>query len=332
MRAIVFGGSGQMGRAAARALLGAGWDVAIVTRGGRGLPPGVQGARVIADAGQGRDALIGDGADAVFEPLAMHAADAAGLLAARGRVGRFVAISSAAVYQDARGRSLATQEQGFPQFDRPITEDQSTAAPGPGYAGSKISLEAALLASGAPVTILRPGAIHGAGARHPREWVIVKRMLDGRSVMPVACAGASRFGTTAADAIGALVETCLRQRAQGVFNVADADAPSVAQIAAAIGTILGRTLTLIPVGELPDDLGHVGQTPWSVPLPMVMDTARARALGWQPLPHAMAVRPAVQALLALDQPWQTAFPMFGHYGFDPFDDASEDRALALVQG
>jgi len=73
----------------------------------------------------------------------MHAADAAGLLAARGRVGRFVAISSAAVYQDARGRSLATQEQGFPQFDRPITEDQSTAAPGPGYAGSKMALEAA---------------------------------------------------------------------------------------------------------------------------------------------------------------------------------------------
>lgn len=333
MKAIVFGGSGQMGRAVALDLLVQGWQVSVVTRGGRGLDAALldAGAEGLAGSGQGRAALIGDGADAVFDPLAMDARDAAALLVTRGVMGRFVTISSAAVYADAHGRNLDDQERGVPQFDGPVTEDQPTVPPGPGYAGAKIAMERALLGSGAPVTILRPGAIHGWGARHPREWVFVKRALDGRRGLPLAYGGQSRFQTTAARGIASLCRLSLEQGADGVFNVADADSPRVVDIATAIGAALGHDFTPVPVHDLPEDLSHVGHTPWSVPAPLVLSTSRARALGWQSDTYAASVCACVDWVrhATRDRPWQEAFPIFARYGFDPFDYAAEDRAMAL---
>ena len=158
--AVVFGAGGQMGRAVALTLIAAGWRVRAVTRGGRALPAGLHGAIAVDGTGQSRAQVIGAGADAVFDPLCMDAAGAGELLAARGAVGRFVVISTAAVYADAQGRCLERAgDTGFPQFDRPITEAQATVAPGAGYGPAKVAMEQALLSSGAPVAVLRPGAI-----------------------------------------------------------------------------------------------------------------------------------------------------------------------------
>src|SRR4051794_9797706 len=101
--AVVFGGSGQLGAAAARRLLSAGWDVWTVTREGRVLPGGLAdlGARLVDGTGQSRAEVIqGIGApvDGVFDPTAYDAADAADLLQAKGRFGALVVVSSASVY------------------------------------------------------------------------------------------------------------------------------------------------------------------------------------------------------------------------------------------
>jgi nucleoside-diphosphate-sugar epimerase len=325
MEALVFGASGQMGRAVARSLLDAGWTVRAVTRGGRPLSPGLEGAIAVDGTGRTRAQIIGQGADALFDPFCMDAGGAADLLALRDRVGHFTVISSAAVYADQQGNSLETED--FPQFATPVTEDQPTVPAGTSYAGAKVAMERALRDSGAPVAILRPGAIHGPGARHPREWVVVKRLLDGRTRMAVVHAD-GQFGTTAAGAVGSLTVAILRGGATGTFNVADADAPTTAAIARTIAGQMNQALDVVPV---PPDHGTVGHTPWSVPGPFISDCARARALGWQPEPYAAAVAPMVDWLAGLHgQDWRSAFPAFAQYGFDPFDYAAEDAVLARV--
>jgi nucleoside-diphosphate-sugar epimerase len=191
-------------------------------------------------------------------------------------------------------------------------------------------MEQALLDSGAPVAVLRPGAIHGILARHPREWVFVKRVLDGRQAVPVVHAQ-GRFGTTAAAAVGSLTQAVLQAGAGGVFNVADADAPPVSAIAQAIAGLMGRPLQVVPIPPQEGAEDHVGHTPWSVPGPMVLDCARAAALGWTAPPYAQSVAPLVDWLAGhAGADWRAAFPGFGHYGFDPFDYATEDRVLARL--
>jgi nucleoside-diphosphate-sugar epimerase len=333
MEAIVFGAGGQMGRAVALALADAGWSVRGVTRGDRTLDRALRHAGVtrLADTGLTRAELIGAGADLVFDPLCMNAAQAEALLAARRDVGRFVVVSTAAVYADAQGRCLEQADDlGFPQFAAPVTEDQTTLLPGEGYGPAKVAMERALLASGATVAILRPGAIHGPLARHPREWVIVKRILDGRPAMPVIHDGHSRFHTTSAQAVGMLVGAIAAHRADGIYNVADPDAPSVREIAAALATEMGEEIDLIGILPQEDDLAHIGHTPWSVPAPYLLDCRRAAVLDWTPPSYADAIAPYVEWLVsrARAEDWHTAFPGFAHYGFDPFDYAAEDRVLA----
>ena len=58
-----------------------------------------------------------------------------------------------------------------------------------------------MLATPAAVSILRRGAIHGIGARHPREWYFVKRGLDGRRHLPLEYGGGSVFATSSTTGI-----------------------------------------------------------------------------------------------------------------------------------
>jgi nucleoside-diphosphate-sugar epimerase len=126
-------------------------------------------------------AALGDGVDALIDCVAYSGDDARTLLAVEKQVGATVAISSSSVYRDESGRTLdEAASTGFPMFDGPIRETNSTVAPGPQtYSTRKAELERVLL-DGAkmPVTILRPCAIYGPHSSHPRELWFVKRMLD----------------------------------------------------------------------------------------------------------------------------------------------------------
>ena len=327
-KALVFGASGQMARALVPMLVAQGWQVDAVTRGGRDLPPElVEIARLVDHRGS-RTATIRatGGYDAVFDPMALTAEDAADLLAARADVGQFCMISTASVYADAQGRSLESAAAGFPEFPREILESQPTVAPGDGYSAGKVAMERAL--ADAPVTILRPGAIYGIGARHPREWWFVKRALDGRKRVPLVDAGQNIFHTSSAIGIASLASFCLQSQHLGIFNAADPQALTVTQIAQAIGQTLGHRFTLIPVDDLPEAFAHVGFTPWSVEHPMRLSTAKARALGWDGGPDYAAVLPDYCAWLAQHATtWQDDFPAFQAYGHDVFDYTAEDRVL-----
>jgi nucleoside-diphosphate-sugar epimerase len=329
MRAVVFGASGQVGRAAAAAMARSGWQVTGVVRGGRALPAELAALGVTRhDPAETRAALIGalGGADAVFDALAFTVADAEDLLAAQADVGAFCVISTASVYADARGRGLESGE-GFPDFPDPIHEDQPRVAPGEGYSAGKVALENALQRARTPVVLLRPGAIHGIGARHPREFWFVNRALDGRHWVPVVDGGKSLFHTTSTTLLASLAVHCLTRRIGGTFNAGDPRAPTVAEIAAAIGGLMGHDFTLIPVDSLPRAADHVGHTPWSAKNPLHLSMDRARATGWDGGPDYAACLPDYVDWLCAQPDWKSAFPVFQNYGHDPFDYAAEDAAL-----
>lgn len=318
-----------MARALVPELAEKGWLVEVVTRAGRALPAALDGYCRQVPSLENRSAMIraGGGYDAVFDPMVMDATEARDLLMAAEDVGQFCVISTASVYADAEGRSLESAgETGFPRFPRQITEAQPTVHAGQGYSTGKVAMEQAL--ADARVTVLRPGALHGVGARHPREWWFVKRALDGRMQVPLVDRGQNIFQTSSAAGVASLAAFCLQNAHLGVFNVADPQALTVAQIGQTIFESMGHAGQMISADDLPDADWHVGLTAWSCEHPMRLSTAKARALGWDGGPEYASQMPALCDWLAGHAAtWQTDFPAFASYGYDPFDYVAEDAAL-----
>lgn len=334
MREALILGAGQIGTAVAVRLLDEGWRVRIGSRGLRPLPAvlaGRVGQVVIDRAAPGAvAAAVGEGADAVIDTIAYDGADADQLLACRDTVGAYLVVSSASVYADNQGRSLdRSQGRGFPEMPVPITEGQPTVAPGPEtYASRKVALEQRLLDSGVAVTVLRPCAVHGPEARDPREWWFVKRLLDGRARIPLAFDGASRFQTSGAANIAALMTAALVKPATRILNACDPDAPTIAAIGHAVVAAIGRSAELVAMTE---QAGTVGMTPWSVPLPFILDDAAARGIGYVPVAdYAVGVVPAIRWLTEQVPvgDWQAVLTGLAKYPYDLFDYGAEDRWLA----
>jgi nucleoside-diphosphate-sugar epimerase len=339
--AFVIGASGQIGRQAVRALAEDGWEVTAASRGGGTDPQWPQDVRTTrldrADTGA-LAAALGDGADVVLDCVAYDAEHARQLLTLADRIGSAVVISSAAVYQDDRGRNFDTQEEpdGFPRYPEPLPETCGTVAPGPAtYGTRKVELEQALLAAGdrLPSTLLRAGAIHGRFSPLPRELYFVKRVLDGRPVRVLSYGGESRFHTVHAANIAELVRLAARKPGSRVLNAGDPDAPSVARIAAAVDEVLGHSARTVLVDGPPPG-PTVGESPWSVPYPVVLDMSAAeRELGYRAVTAYEESLPAtvewlVDSVRTAD--WRESFPLVaklsGHA--DWFDYAAEDAWLA----
>ncbi len=212
---------------------------------------------------------------------------------------------------------MEAQDLGFPRYPDPISEDQPLVPPGEGYSAGKVAMELALAGRAA---ILRPGAIHGIGARHPREWWFVKRAMDGRIRVPVADGGRSVFHTSSTRGIASLTRHLAEQRITGTFNVSDPIAPTVAEIASAVGQVMGHRFDLVE--------HEIGQTLWSVGHPMRLSTHKARELGWDGGPdYALCLPDYLHWMVGHADGWRAAFPVFQTYGHNPFDYAAEDAAL-----
>ncbi|MBX9719447.1 MAG: NAD(P)H-binding protein [Microbacteriaceae bacterium] len=338
--ALLVGGSGQVGTAAARALLASGVEVTIAHRGTRPLPADLVGnvreltldrgdADALTDAARGRDLVL--------DCVAFGPADAEPYAPLVGEHGSLVVISTASVYLGTNGTWMdaATGDDDFPRLAVPVIEtDPIVTAELEGYSPQKAALERALLAvDDLPVTILRPGAIHGPGSPALREWYFIKRALDGRARVPLIDRGESRFATSATAAIAELVRLAGEHPGRRVLNAVDEPAATVLQIGQAVFAHLGHNaeFELLPRGAGGPESG-VGQTPWSVPVPVELSMQAAREqLGYDPLgSHRATIGPAIDWMLeaVAETDWRELFPGLARYGAEGwFDYAAEDALL-----
>lgn len=340
--ALIIGGTGQIGWAAAERLRDEGWEVTVGSRSEGAVPDGVQGIPLDR---QDTDHLVleASGRDLVLDAVAFSPEHGAQLTRLAGSVGSLVVISTASVYLGANGTYLdiVTGDHDFPVFpdavdelDPVIDNDERT------YSPLKAAMERVLLdAPDLPVSILRPQAIHGPHGAFLREWFFVKRALDHRPHAVLAYDATSRFGSTATATIAELVRLCAEQPGRRVLNAADEPAFSVREIGESVFHHLGHEARIIGLpGEARGDLGT---SPWGVPRPFVLSMERAkRELGYQPLgTYPELVAPAIDWIVdaaaqatARGQTWREAFPrMVERYGADTWFDYDAEDAFVAAQ-
>jgi nucleoside-diphosphate-sugar epimerase len=322
----------MIGRAVARRLLDADWQVDVTGRDPARMPANLAGARFVpadrADAGQLATAL-GGGADLLVDCICYTAEDARRLLPLARQATSTVMISSKAVYVDSAGNHSNSVTP--PRFEGPIHETQPTVAPSDadhnspkGYGANKVAAEQVLLDSGYPVTVLRPSKVHGAGALLPREWVFVKRVIDRRSAVFLAHRGMGVDHPSAAANAAALVEVVAARPGRRILNSADPDAPNGLEISRAIAAHLGHTWDEVLVDD-----AALGRHPWDATYPILLDLSAAAELGYQPVgDYAATVADEVDWLVEAARSGDPAGilptpddPFFAQF----FDYAAEDR-------
>lgn len=289
--AVILGGTGLIGRAAARRLLAAGWDVTAVGRDRSRMPDDVAAAGgrfVAADRTEPHQlaAALGTGADLLIDCLCFTAGHARGVLPLLADVGSTVMISSRAVYVDAAGNHVNTPTT--PDFGGPVRESQPTMTPREdidyrshdGYGANKVAAEQVLLDSGHAVTVLRPSKVHGDGSTKPDVWVFVKRALDRREVLVLSRGGRGVDHPSAAANIAALIETVANNPGRRVLNSADPDAPSALEISRTVASHLGHQWEEVLLDQhAPAELGP---HPWDRLPGIRLDMTAAGQLGYQP--------------------------------------------------
>ena len=133
-----------------------------------------------------------------------------------------------------------------------------------------------------PVTIVRPGAIHGPSSHHLREWYFVKRALDRRRQVVLPFNGDSIFQPTATVNLAALVALAAAAPGRRTLNCGDLSPPSVAQISAIVDDLMDWSTERVLVAG-PGAGAAVGNHPWAVPRPVVADMRRAQTeLAYRP--------------------------------------------------
>jgi nucleoside-diphosphate-sugar epimerase len=330
---VVLGVSGQIGTAVARRMLAEGWIVRGLHDTARALP--VDLAPVEVRVGDRDDdslaGLLADGADGVVDTIAYTSKHAHQLLAYAAGIGALTVISSIAVYADDQGHSIGN---GIPHWQQPIGEHQSLVpATDETYGGGKVGLENILLqANRLPVSVLRPAAVCGPGSRHLREWWFVKRVLDGRTIVPLKYRGLSRFHPSSTANIASLAVHCLDLTGSRILNAADPDCPTVSEIA---NYVAGATSHDWEIIRLPEEhsTGPVGETPWTHPDPIVLDGSAALATGYRPATtYAAALPTLVEAALTetADRDWREVYPDLAAYAEGMFDYAAEDDFVARL--
>jgi nucleoside-diphosphate-sugar epimerase len=326
--ALVIGGTGQIGVATARRFLTAGWNVTVASRSGADDELTELGAEVVALDRADTAALraLASGRDAVVDVVAYTAAHADQLTELKGSVGSLVVISSGAVYRGA--------EDGGGPLPVPVTEDWPTLADGIpdgipaeghlAYGANKAAMERALLAAeNLPVSILRPGTLHGPRSPSLHQWSFIKPAVDRRPHVVLAYDGRSVFSTSATANVAELAYLCSVSPGTRVLNAADDEALTVAEIGGRIFALMGRACEIVTFPGPPRADG-LGFNPWGVPHDIVLDMTRAREeLGYTPaISYDEALRRdiewAIETVNRSDlsgKSWQDVFPgLVGRFG------------------
>jgi nucleoside-diphosphate-sugar epimerase len=244
----------------------------------------------------------------------------------KGRCGHFVSVGGVPAY---RGWTDPWQHDP-PGLPVPVSEDaELVEGHGIDEKGYRIvRTEAAVYAAHPAAAHFRYPYMYGPHQPVPREWSIVRRVLDGRRRIIVADEGLTlhHHGYTENCAAAVLRGILHPELSAGtVFNVADAEVLTVRQVVELCGRALGADLEVV---SMPYDLAIPAHPLMTQPLPThrVLDLARLH----HQLGHVDVV-PARQAI-ALTARWLVANrPQVGGAEetvlTDPFDYDAEDRLM-----
>lgn len=241
--------------------------------------------------------------------------------------GRFISISGIPVYRGSMNAD-AWAPSGLPvptseTAPRVVDESDDTKA-------ARISLtEDAVLATRSDATIFRYPYVYGPYQVVPREWCIVRRLLDQRPFIVLPDGGQTLYhaGYAANLANAVLLAVDQPENSVGqVFNCGDDEVLTLRQIVEVACSALGRGVEMVsmPV-ELAVPARPLLMQPWSTH--RVFDTAKIRRL----LGYSDVV-PAREAFAQTVQWLAEHRPVAGggeeRAVHDPFDYSAEDRLVA----
>jgi len=243
-----------------------------------------------------------------------------------GRVGRFVSVGGVPAYRGWMNPWLH-EPAGLPV---PIAEDApSVAQPAEDEKGYRIArTEEAVFGFHPNAAHFRYPYVYGPHQLAPREWCIVRRVLDGRRRIVVADDGLTlhHHGYTENLAHGVLLAVDQPEAAAAqVFNIGDEEVLSVRQVVELVAGALNHTFEIV---SLPFELAVPARPLLAQPLPThrVLDLSRIRGtLGYRDVLPARAALARTARWLADHPP-----PPGGTEELvltDPFDYEAEDRLV-----
>lgn len=326
MKLLVVGGTRFFGRALVEQAAARGDAVTVFTRGlSGGVPAGVE--HRVGDRRADLSALDAGEWDAVIDTCGYLPAEVRALAAClRGRVGRYLFVSSQSVY--------ASSAQGNTEDDPvgTMADPETTLVDGRTYGPLKALCEAEVrTAFGTAATVLRPGLIVGPHDPTQRFTYWPARLARARDGEPVLVPGAPGLPLQLIDArdLAAFALRLLDDGTGGTFNVvcepftwadllaACADAAGVRPAWAWRPVAALQAQGIEPWSDLPlalpDDAGHAGF--------MRCSAARARAAG-------LVTRPLAQTVADTLAWWQALPPE--RQVFDKAGLAPEREAPALA--
>jgi nucleoside-diphosphate-sugar epimerase len=246
-----------------------------------------------------------------------------------GRVGRLVTVGGMPVL-DGYSNPTDLRPMGMPV---PTLESSPTIGAGTGREGNDkvarmMETERAVFAAHPTATHLRYPVIYGPHQLLPREWMIVRRVLDGRRRMILPDGGLYLCGAAYAENAAHALLLCVDQpeRSAGqTYHVSDETTPTLRQVIEIVTTALDHPLELV---DMPYDLArpaHPMMMRWGAFHRYTPPTRLMAELGYRdvvPAPEALA---RTARWLAANPPG----PATERNLQDPYDYGAED---ALMDG
>jgi nucleoside-diphosphate-sugar epimerase len=326
-RALVVGGTGPTGHHVVCGLVERGYDVTILHRGLHERPDTPSAVEHVHrdpyDDGSLPDVL---GARAVDLLVVMYGRLRRIAAAADGQVGRFVSVGGVPAYRGWMNPWLH-QPAGLPV---PVREDAPVVVdPDEDEKGYRIArTEEAVFEHHPDAAHFRYPYVYGPRQLAPREWCVVRRVLDRRPRIVVPDDGLTlhHHGYTENLAHAVLLAVDRPAAAAGkIFNVGDEEVLSIRQVVELIADALGHDLAVV---SMPYDLAVPAWPLLAQPLPThrVLDLTRVRAdLGYQDIVPAREAVPRTARWLAAHPPAPGGTEE--QVLTDPFDYEAEDRLI-----
>lgn len=306
MRVLVLGGSGFVGRWLTRALLEHGFEPTVFA-----LQPGEIDSRVsYVEGSRGnpedlRRLARGD-YDGVVDLIAYREQDTRGMVELwRGRVGRFVHLSTVSVYAAAHAAEV-TEENA-------VRWDSADEGYGARKAACERVLEEAHRREDFPSVILRSPPIMGPRDPISREAFFLKRLLQGRPVLVPGDPCAHVVLVYVEDLVRAIINALSAAGAAGrAYHLAQRERVTLRQHVEEIARLSGTRPRIEPTTA--EVYATAGLNPFAFPYAPLEHSAwidaslAARELGFRPTPYERALEKTIRWLLEHDPLSLPAWP------------------------